>query len=320
MLQQQVLNFMNYLKSAHTSQKYLEHTYKKYDVVDPEKNSYQNSYRFLYYLQHGQHFYQTGNQANLIVQPILFFYGMVHLLKACLLTRRPDYPENTSMLAHGVSTRKRKKQQYEFLQDEVKLQHKGLFPYFTKHLCGVEKFPYEKVTMKQLLAAIPEVNSLFNLYSGESVLLPVASKGSYTLSIPRKILDNYHMTENAFLTKLSSYQLTIAEKQLHKETIELSVENELSPISKGPFFYHSAEETFYLPASREYFSTNHEIMNHYLLLYNLSMICRYETEWWGDLLHTLPTVDYPFIETFLQATSEKVPFLLGYFLYQQYDT
>ncbi len=42
----------------------------------------------------------------------------------------------------------------------------------------------------------------------------------------------------------------------------------------------------------------HEIVAHYLLLYNLSMICRYETEWWYDLLHSYSNDAYPFIVQF----------------------
>ena len=64
---------------------------------------------------------------HLLIQPILLFYGFVHLIKACLLQQDPCYPENTSVFAHGVTTRKRKKQQYEFLKDEVKFQKNGLF-------------------------------------------------------------------------------------------------------------------------------------------------------------------------------------------------
>ncbi|MEH7537842.1 YaaC family protein, partial [Bacillus toyonensis] len=49
------------------------------------------------------------------------------LFKACLLTIDPNYPESTTVLAHGVTTRKRKKQGYQFLEDEVKIQKNGLF-------------------------------------------------------------------------------------------------------------------------------------------------------------------------------------------------
>src|SRR5699024_10675643 len=102
--------------------------------IQSDVKSYENCHAFMYYIEHGIHFYESGKEMDLIVQPIMYFYGMVHLLKAVLLTKRPDYPETTKVLAHGVSSRKRKKQHYTFINDEVKIQHNGLFPYASEHL------------------------------------------------------------------------------------------------------------------------------------------------------------------------------------------
>ena len=55
-------------------------------------------------------------------------------------------------------------------------------------------------------------------------------------------------------------------------------------------------------------------MVHYLLLYNLSMIARYETEWWSELTKMMPNKDYPFIKTFLDITLQKSPFLIYEYL------
>lgn len=108
--------------SADTAQQLLYRCYVKQEREDAVQKSYTNCYPFLYYLEHGQNFYSTARHAPLSIKPVLLFYGMVQLLKACLLTVDADYPESTSVLAHGVSTRKRKKQGYEFLDDEVKVQ------------------------------------------------------------------------------------------------------------------------------------------------------------------------------------------------------
>ncbi|MER2091044.1 MAG: YaaC family protein, partial [Sporosarcina sp.] len=59
-------------------------SYKKLNVEDAEKKSYENSYPFIYYLEHGQSYYQLATQASLSIKPVLLFYGMVQLLKACL--------------------------------------------------------------------------------------------------------------------------------------------------------------------------------------------------------------------------------------------
>ena len=48
-----------------------------------------------------------------------------------------------------------------------------------------------------------------------------------------------------------------------------------------------------------------ELLIHYLLLYNLSMISRYETDWWYDLLGSYSSEDYPFIYQFLSISAQK---------------
>ncbi|MBU5254564.1 YaaC family protein, partial [Lysinibacillus capsici] len=99
-----------YFFSANTSQEFLKKCYQKQNLDQAEQKSYENSYPFIYYLEHGQVYYEQAEKAPLVIKPILFFYGLVHLVKACILTVDPNYPETTSVLAHGVSTRKRKKQ------------------------------------------------------------------------------------------------------------------------------------------------------------------------------------------------------------------
>src|SRR5699024_4034165 len=139
-----------------------------------------------------------------LLQPILYFYGMVHLLKALLIVKRPHYPESTKMLAHGVSTRKRKKKQYSFLEDEVKVQHQGLFPYFSEHLFHMKHIPFEKITMQKLIALIPELTFLLRLHQDDA-LVHIGKIGSSFITFPISILDDYYITANAFIKRIKGH-------------------------------------------------------------------------------------------------------------------
>ncbi|UFT99435.1 YaaC family protein [Radiobacillus kanasensis] len=308
--------FVHYLQSASTAQQFLQKTYRKQNIEEADTYSFQNSYRFLYYIEHGHTFYQTAKQSPLTVQPILLFYGMVHLIKACLLTQRPEYPENTAVLAHGVSTRKRKKQDYSFLQDEVKVQQKGLFPYFSKYLFHVDYVNMEKSNMEQLFASIPEMTDMFYFLRQEHSLVKVGDREENILMFPEYLLDYYHLTENTFKTRLEK-DLGEIDIQKREKLYDVQLHQTRPALSKGPLLLHREQMAYYFPIKRHYYHTYDEVMIHYLLLYNLSMICRYETEWWGDLLHTKANEDFPFIKEFLKITADKIPFLLGEFLYQQ---
>ena len=83
-------------------------------------------------------------------------------MKASLLTLDPNYPESTSLLAHGVTTRKRKKQQYEFLKDETKIQKNGLLPCIAEKLFQIKQLEGEKFTMETLIREIPEMQTSFS--------------------------------------------------------------------------------------------------------------------------------------------------------------
>ena len=69
-----------------------------------------------------------------------------------------------------------------------------------------------------------------------------------------------------------------------------------------------------LSADRTEAFTLPEPIIHYLLLYNLSMIARYETEWWSEMLKSNSSDDYPFIKNFLHLSLEKPAILIGKFL------
>src|SRR5690625_91717 len=88
-----IRSFYTYLQSQQTAQQFLMNCYEINQEKDAESKSYENCNAFIYYIKHGLHFYETGKKLHTILQPILFFYGMIHMIKATLLTKRPNYPE-----------------------------------------------------------------------------------------------------------------------------------------------------------------------------------------------------------------------------------
>ncbi|MGM7685119.1 YaaC family protein [Cytobacillus sp. Hm23] len=305
--------------SAVTVRDFLNQSYTKLKVIENEKRSYENCYPFIYYIEHGKNYYQLASQAPLSIQPVLLFYGMVQLLKACLLTVDPQYPETTSVLAHGVSTRKRKKQSYEFLFDEVKIQKNGLFSCFSDKMFHMKHLEGEKFSMISLLKEVPELYDLFEMTNSKLNICTVAHKSDQHLTFPKDILDVLHMTYNRFTEHINHtipYKLHNDKQYQNQDTITFTMDDSesLHPLTCMPLKYHMTNETYYFLINREQPNNLSEIMVHYLLLYNLSMICRYETEWWNELLHSYASNDFPFIQRFLSITTTKAPFLLLQFL------
>lgn len=82
-------------------------------------------------------------------------------------------------------------------------------------------------------------------------------------------------------------------------------------------FFRSYEGNLFLPGALPVYWRLPEILSHFLLLYNLSMICRYEAEWWGEVLFSFSSNDRPFIDTFLSCVQEKTPMLVEKLLYSE---
>lgn len=308
-------SLFSYLTSQQTVQEYLELCYQRIDEPNLDKKSYENYHALLYYLDHGKKYYQIGDTVDTFAKPVLYFYGLSHLLKACIITKRPHYPESTQELSHGVTTRKRKKKDYSFMEDEVKVQQKGLYPYFSKYLFSVESMPFEKIQMRQLFSLIPELLPFFD-FQGEKKLVEVGSSNSLTLQFPNFILDNYHLTLHAFIRRIEGFLPEIVQvEEGHEKDILVHLQHNIH-FQRGPFFLHHENNKIYFPLEREAFIPISEVMIHYLLLFNLSMLSRYEADWWGDLLASRPEIDYPFITRFLEITSEKIPNILEGILYE----
>ncbi len=311
-----IKTFYTYLQSEQTAQQFLYEQYQHIEEINPEMKSYENCQSFIYYIKHGLHFYETGKNLTTILQPILFFYGMTHLIKAVLLTKRPHYPESTKLLAHGVSSRKRKKRNYIFMEDEVMIHKHGLFSYFSEHLYKITRLDMNRFIMEDLLALVPEMSPLFSLHK-QQVLIKIGKIKSNTLLFPIKLLDHYHLTSKSFQRYLSTYLPKVLSSSTNQDHILLELETPITK-SSGPFFLNTQDNSITFPLHRDQFIPISEVMVHYLLLYNLSMLSRYETEWWGELITTMSSVDYPFIVHFLHNSSRKIPLLLGDEMYQEH--
>lgn len=300
--------FRTYYSSTYTQQ-FLKKCYQ--NLTDGEKLSYQNSYTLIYYLEHGKKYYDQSLIAPYELQPVLLFYGMIQLMKAAILTVDPHYPQTTQVLAHGVSTRKRKKSQYEFLQDEVKVQKNGLLMYFAEKMFHMKHLEGEKHKMGDLMKRIPELHSYFYYTSKDKISYPFSIINKFTYSTSNKILDTLNLSEGGIVFFLREHSINIKTCSNEKGQLLFTFLKTQCPLTSSPLQYNFSKQQFFLPTNRNLYAFFPELLTHYLLLYNLSMVCRYETDWWGDLFHSFSSNDLPFICEFLDVTKQKVPYYIS---------
>ncbi|KPL57623.1 YaaC family protein [Rossellomorea vietnamensis] len=295
-------DFIHYFQSAEYSQKFLKKCYEKLGSIQAELKSYENCYPFMYYLEQGELYYKQAMMSPFSLKPILLFYGYIHFIKAIVLTEDPEYPETTTVLAHGITSRKRKKQQYRFLQDEVKVQKNGLFSHFSDLVFHVKHIIGEKYKMEDLLVQIPELEEAFLILLKKKTMFWFTNQ--HELTIDESLLSHFHMSGSLFKQymneKITGDSIQITNDMLHAASTEEQL----------PVRWHLNKNLLALPGIRNEASGIPEVLIHYAILYNLSMIARYETEWWVELLKNRTNEDYPIITTFLNVTTEKSPYLL----------
>ncbi|HET7615739.1 MAG TPA: YaaC family protein, partial [Bacillales bacterium] len=209
----------------------------------------------------------------------------------------------------GVSARKKKKKQYRFFDDEVRVQKYGLVSHFSDKLFNVKALEGSKFSMRSLLERVPDLNGLFEDLGMPAPFYHFYKKNERELRIPYAILDDLHMTGPGFIEFLNR-RMDMNMVRAEQQGNQLILFAEEPP----PPFPASLSGEQYAPRTMDGYDGIPEMLVHFLLLYNLSMIGRYETEWWSELFHHASAEELPFITSFLTITEKKIPLLIERYL------
>ena len=306
--------------STNYTQKYLKTAYTELQIKNAGTYSYDNCNKFIAYIENGILYFKQIAVVPIQLKPLILYYGFTHFLKACLLVIDPLYPETTTVLSHGVSTRKRKKQQYEFLFDEVKIQRHGLFSHTAEKLFGIKQLENEKLAMIDLLQELPELSPLFKRLKNKWTCAEISmNPEKLQLQLSDSILDEYKMTAERFMELLKlKWGLPVQSFQHAEGTLHIALEQPFQAVlGYRPVRFNIESQSYHLSLQKEGIATSlPDLLILYLLLYNLSMISRYETEWWSDLFKEMPFYDLPFIVNLLDTAENKIPFLITNWLDQ----
>lgn len=308
-------DFLRFFETEPTARNYLTDTYRRAGIEHPERHAFQQSTRFVYTWRQARSYYQAAARADLLIRPLLLFYGCMQMVKGCILAIDPSYPQNSRMLQHGVTTRKMKKSPYRLLEDEIRPQKEGLFAH-AAHLFKLSPL-LERFKVRYLFASLAELMDEYErivspsswipvilVEHGSLLLFPSALQSDGPLSYSAETLCGYL---NRYAPPTAQVAVEAADRPAEKsfrltgpgDSIELHPLFSLT--SRGRlYFWNGLEEDLPLP----------KWATHYLLIYLLSMLCRYETEWWGELVLSHTLAELILIERFLQVHQEQFPTLI----------
>lgn len=321
-------NRLQYLETEPTSRKFLSQCYTKQEWEHPDRLAFQQSTRFLYLWRQARLFYQTAEAADLSIQPLLLFYGCTHVLKGMLITRDPTYPQNSRMLQHGVTSRKVKRQAYMLLEDDIRPQKEGFFSHLSQTF--QLKPLRDRYLVKELFASIPEMSEVYATLSENQPFWTRLSLSSSvhegTRSSQKQGMDGYQVTfpvksdgPLAFSNEtLKQYIERLAPSPIRSTAIRWDNWSErqlflsqfaLSHVEQHPLFYLHGNTLFFWNGPAESLPLP-QWASHFLLLYQLGMLCRYETEWWGELAMSHDMAERYLVERFLHQHRAAFPSLI----------
>jgi hypothetical protein len=314
----------------------LEKRYQNLGREDPVRDAYHATPKMIYNIKQARAFYRSAGQCDIFTKPLLLYYGMVSLAKALITAQDPYYPTRTSVLKHGLTTRKLKRDDYRFIWDDAKVQKDGLFQTLHNSLLGIPLKNQEKFIMRDLLAAIPDLKPMYERLYGPSCTARLRIEEPVNSPIPHTITQNPEPAPHFTRCNLwiSDRTLLQGAQKTKEEAIHIwtnSVDNERfldldshDPPGKlqvlryfrkqnpneHPCIYYDLTGDPYLFLPRLVHHQIPELGMHFIIMFVLGMLCRYETERWGELILTFSSQDLVIINEFLSVSMRKFPNLV----------
>ncbi len=322
-----------YFESEPTTKQFLQMIYEKTDKNHGYKHAFANTSKFIYFIKQGKEYFFSASKSDLLVKPLLIYYGMMSLLKAVILTRDPNYPSRSGVLRHGLTTRKLKKSNYQFHDDEIKIQKDGLLSlYYTliteKPINDIEGNKYK---IKELLSLLPELHESYQRLYQEQIIYPIfftkpLSPSKNEFKISSSILSLYQEDSSQLLHALNRYSnhknhpFTLVSEQTDYLTFVWMKSDNITTVStfQHPMFTLDYKGRSYLRPFKENSFFLPEMMIDYMLMYNLGMLCRYDTELWGEIIFSFASEDMYIINEFVNLTLRKFPNLILNALFDQF--
>ncbi|KEO81146.1 YaaC family protein [Tumebacillus flagellatus] len=306
-----------YYENEQTTSEFLRRQYEAQGLESVSKWVYQATPKFIFSIKQAREYYRAAEACDILTKPLLLYYGMMALSKALITSRTPDYPSTTSVLKHGLSTRKLKRDGYAFADDEVRVQKDGIFQTLHQTLGGPDFQPMHPFRMKELLGVIPELKHAYERLYGPAPVCPLdffqpESTKKPHWHVPRSFVSSARKTRDELLELLNRHggeETRFSFPEEPSETGLLRIEVDGNPTGHR-LLLHDFSGRPHLRLPHEGDLVLPEISVHFMVMFVLGMLCRYETERWGEMILTFSSHDTFLINEFLNVSMRKFPNLI----------
>jgi hypothetical protein len=275
--------------------------------------------------------------SSLEVQPLLHYYAVLDAVKVLLHLYDLRYPASTAVLQHGLSTRRAKRESYAWVHDTVSVYKEGVFQSCAAILPWSKPLP-QRFIVGDLLGCLPWMRDAVARFHEEYVhLYPVVHRPVY--GIPCSTNGSEKAGEMApcnpdtmawYISRAAATRRNLTVDEWRKTfgaaagaRTETASEPEALPggvpgleLPRDPA---EPQGLMYLPVPplhHPWTVVDQGIlyvcddwpmprwMLHLVLLYSLSVLCRYHPSEWSDILHWHNEVDAYLVRCYLEGVDD----------------
>ncbi len=307
--------------------------YQQLGFTPPKSSVIEASFAMSSAVAQMQAYFLAAQSVALNSRPILLYYGMLHLAKAIAIIANPYYGDTLESQKHGLSIR-RKKGRYEYFKDRVFIQKNGVFLdwYSSLHIITkVWPLPGMAVcanaSIEDLAHASLPVIELWRCIPDLAPLLSITGKSSRCISLYLSDVNN------ATITATSSPQLPHIERLAQE--IGLAPNMALQYLQQ--FYYPATNIHAWACIDRPHLLSHGtdpdliicvpplsatllrdfsfpEPLVYFALLFQLSMLQRYEPMEWVSLTNDPMSMEYMIIEILCDNTLSLTPYLFSHLI------
>jgi len=116
------------------------------------------------FVQQAEFFYKEADHCTTKISPLLYYYGMLNLIKAYITIKKPSLLQNKKDLGHGLYAGDRIKKNYNFSKEIVSVKKTGILTSYHECLIGrkAKNLKITNIPVKLLLGYCTDISSEYN--------------------------------------------------------------------------------------------------------------------------------------------------------------
>lgn len=277
---------LSYFESEHNAKEFLK---AKFALIDKDLKDIASGLAFT--MRAAREYYDSGGHVSLLTRPLLIFYGMTALSKVLFMS---TYGKKSPSKGHGLEPPK----PTAFDELSTRVRKVGTFPLL--HCClSKEKLYRKKFIMKELLSIVPEVKVEYEtIYKEKSRALRVSKIRQGFQVVDSEIEEYGDLVKDLkrFFPEIKTAQKIGTGVTIYDHHI--------------PLTWTVSGKYLVLPMRKQKDPFIPELSAHFLIMYILGMISRYNPKEWGEIATGEESGDIYIIQKFLEATTRKFPNLI----------